>query len=85
MGNVVASIKEHLAEQRLRLQEGTILDAGILAAPAWTKNCRGERDPQMQQPRKGNQWHCGMKLPIGVDVRLLWCIAWQPVPPRSMT
>ena len=27
----------------------------------------GERDPEMHQTKKGNQWHFGMKAHIGVD------------------
>jgi IS5 family transposase len=37
------------------------------AAPSSTKNQDGERDPQMRQAKKGNQWHFGMKMHIGVD------------------
>ena len=29
----------------------------------------GKGDPQMSQSKKGNQWHFGMKLHVGVDVR----------------
>ena len=36
-------------------------------APSSTKNRAGERDPGMHQTRNGNQWHSGMKAPIGVD------------------
>ena len=32
-----------------------------------TKNASGERDPEMHQTKKGNQWHFGMKAHIGVD------------------
>ena len=32
-----------------------------------TKNQRGERDPEMHQVKKGNQWHFGMKAHVGVD------------------
>ena len=53
------SIKEHLAEQGLMLKEGTILDASIIAAPPSTKNRTRERDPEMKQTRKGNQWSFG--------------------------
>ena len=60
-------IKEHLAEQGVRLQEGTIVDATIIAAPSSTKNASGQRDPEMHQVKKGNQYHFGMKLHIGVD------------------
>ena len=60
-------IKVHLAEQGVRLREGTIVDATIIEAPSSTKNRTGERDPEMHQVKKGNQYHFGMKLHIGVD------------------
>ena len=47
------TIKEHLAEQGLKLREGTILDASMIAAPSSRKNRSGERDGEMEQPRKG--------------------------------
>jgi IS5 family transposase len=46
---------------------GSIVDATIIAAPSSTKNAGGERDPEMHQTKKGNQWHFGMKAHIGVD------------------
>ena len=61
------SIKEHLSEEGLMLKEGTIVDAGIMEAPRSRKNRKRERDPEMKQTRKGNQWHFGMKLHVGVD------------------
>ena len=51
----------------LRIREGTIVDATIIEAPSSTKNRAGERDPEMHQVRKGNQYHFGMKVHIGVD------------------
>lgn len=60
-------IKAHLSAQGLMLREGTILDATILSAPSSTKNAKGERDPEMHQTRKGNEWYFGMKLHVGVD------------------
>ena len=51
----------------LKLREGTIVDATIIEAPSSTKNRAGERDPEMHQTKKGNQWHFGMKAHIGVD------------------
>jgi IS5 family transposase len=39
----------------------------LIAAPSSTKNQDGERDPEMHQTKKGNQWHFGMKAHIGVD------------------
>ena len=60
-------IKSHLEEQGVRLREGTIVDATIIEAPSSTKNRGGQRDPEMRQVKKGNQYHFGMKLHIGVD------------------
>ena len=60
-------INAHLEFQGLRLREGTIVDATIIEAPSSTKNRAGERDPEMHQTKKGNQWHFGMKDHIGVD------------------
>ncbi len=49
------------------LKTGTLVDATLIAAPSSTRNARGERDPEMRQTKKGNQWHFGMKAHIGVD------------------
>ena len=60
-------IHHHLEEQGLRMREGTIVDVSIIEAPSSTKNRAGEWDPEMKQVRKGNQYHFGMKVHIGVD------------------
>ncbi len=60
-------IKGQLEAQGVRLREGTIVDATIIEAPSSTKNRTGQRDPEMRQVKKGNQWYFGMKLHIGVD------------------
>ena len=60
-------INAHLHQQGLLMRAGTIVDATIIAAPSSTKNASGERDPEMHQAKKGNQWHHGMKAHIGVD------------------
>ena len=64
-------IKVHLAERVVPLREGTIVDATIhptgIEAPSSTKNRSGERDPEMHQVKKGNQYHFGTKLHTGVD------------------
>jgi transposase, IS5 family len=60
-------INAHLAQQGLLMRAGTIVDATIISAPSSTKNAKGERDPEMHQAKKGNQWHFGMKAHIGVD------------------
>lgn len=60
-------INAHLHQQGLLMRAGTIVDATIIAAPSSTKNNSGERDPEMHQAKKGNQWHFGMKAHIAVD------------------
>lgn len=64
---IFAAINIHLAQKGLLLKEGTVVDATIIAAPSSTKNQSGERDPEMHQTKKGNQWYFGMKAHIGVD------------------
>src|SRR5215210_5243583 len=56
-----------LRERQLLMREGTIVDATIIAAALSTKNARKERDPEMHQAKKGNQWHFGLKAHIGAD------------------
>ncbi len=64
-----AWIRTYLAEQGLQISRGTIVDATIITAPSSTKNRTKERDPEMHQTKKGNQWYFGMKAHIGVDSR----------------
>lgn len=64
---VLGIINAGLAQHGLMLKTGTVVDATIIAAPSSTKNKSGERDPEMHQTKKGNQWHFGMKAHIGVD------------------
>lgn len=45
------------------------MDATIIEAPSSTKNKEQQRDPEMHQAKKGNQWHFGMKAHIGVDAK----------------
>ncbi|MBC5802778.1 MAG: IS5 family transposase [Candidatus Eremiobacteraeota bacterium] len=48
---------------------GTIVDATIISAPSSIKNADKQRDPEMHQTKKGNQWHFAMKAHIGLDSR----------------
>ena len=56
-----------LSEKQLLMRKGTIVDATIIAAAPSTKNKARERDPEMHQTKKGNQYYFGMKAHIGVD------------------
>lgn len=65
---IFEAVNADLASKGLLLKRGTIIDATIISAPSSTKNADGERDPEMHQTKKGNQWYFGMKAHIGVDV-----------------
>jgi len=58
---------EIFEQQGWIMRGGSIVDATIVAAPSSTKNATGERDPEMRQTKKGQQWYFGMKAHIGVD------------------
>lgn len=64
---ILATVNATLAARGLLLKAGTVVDATLIAAPSSTKNKDGQRDPEMHQTKKGNQWHFGMKAHIGVD------------------
>jgi transposase, IS5 family len=64
-----AKVGEVLQAQGLKVGTGTIVDATIIGAPSSTKNKARERDPEMHQTRKGQQWYFGMKMHIGVDAQ----------------
>jgi IS5 family transposase len=68
--SIFTTINTHLTEKGLLMRVGTIVDATLIAAPPSTKNRDGEREPDMHQAKKGNQWHFGMKAHIGVDAEL---------------
>lgn len=56
-----------LKERGLLMSQGTLIDATLIAAPCSTKNKDHDRDPEMHQTKKGNQWYFGMKAHIGAD------------------
>jgi IS5 family transposase len=66
-GLMLEAVNVHLEAKGIRIATGTIVDATIIHAPSSTKNASGERDPEMHQTRKGNQWYFGLKAHIGVD------------------
>jgi len=66
---ILAQVNADLEDKKLIMREGTIVDATIIGAPSSTKNKRRERDPEMHQTKKGNEWHFGMKAHIGVDAQ----------------
>ena len=61
------AINADLTARGLLLRAGTLVDATLIAAPPSTKNQARQRDPEMHQTKKGNQWYFGMKAHIGAD------------------
>jgi IS5 family transposase len=66
-GPMLATVNDVLRDKGLMLRIGTVVDATLMSAPSSTKNDSGQRDPEMRQTKKGNQWYFGMKAHIGVD------------------
>jgi IS5 family transposase len=64
---ICKAVKEHLKANGMAMKQGTIIDATVIAAPSSTKNEKCERDPEMDQTKKGNQWYHGMKVHIGAQ------------------
>ena len=61
------AINALLRERGLLMNQGTLVDATIIAAPSSTKNQDKARDPEMGHTRKGKQYYFGAKAHIGVD------------------
>ena len=66
---MLRSVNHHLNANGFKVGTGTIMDATLIAAPSSTRNEKGERDPEMHQTKKGNQWYLGTKGNIGVDYK----------------
>jgi IS5 family transposase len=66
---LLTAVNDHLHRSGIRIAKGTIFDATIISAPSSTNNQDGQRDLEMHQTTKGQQWYFGMKAHIGVDSR----------------
>ena len=64
---ILATVNVILQHHGLLLKAGTVVDATLISAPSSTMNAAGERDPEMHQTKKGNQWYFGMKAHVGTD------------------
>jgi IS5 family transposase len=64
---LLKAVNEYLRTNGIKISNGTIVDATIISAPSSTKNKDGQRDPEMHQTAKGQQWYFGMKAHVGVD------------------
>jgi IS5 family transposase len=66
---IFSELNALLCQKGLMIKRGTIVDASLISAPSSTKNQDGQRDPEMSQTKKGNQYHFGMKIHVGVDAQ----------------
>ena len=62
-------VNDILSAKGLLPHTRTAVDATLIAANSSTKNVDGQRDPDLKQIKKGNQWYFGMKALIGVDAQ----------------
>ncbi|GAA7768900.1 hypothetical protein HpMS107_49740 [Helicobacter pylori] len=58
---ILALVNDILRDKGLKLRASEVVDAKLISAPSSTKNASGERDPEMDQSKKGNQRYYGMK------------------------
>ncbi|MGX8249831.1 IS5/IS1182 family transposase, partial [Escherichia coli] len=54
---ILGVINGYLGDRGLSLRQGTIVDATLIHAPSSTKNKERQRDPEMHQTKKGNQYY----------------------------
>jgi len=66
-------LEQHKLGEALFAKVGEVLQARSMkvgtGTPSSTKNADKQRDPEMHQTRKDQQWYFGMKMHIGVDSR----------------
>ena len=59
--------ERYLAAAGLELKCGTSVDSTLIAASSSPPTKAQSRDPDVTSTRKGNQYHLGLKLPLGAD------------------
>ena len=65
--DIFETVVNLLLQKGLILKKGTIVDSTFIEAPSSTKNEKKKRDPEAHSTKKGNTWHFGYKMHIGVD------------------
>ena len=64
---MLTEVNALLKERGLLMSQGTLIEATLIAAPSSTKSKSHQRDQEMHQTKKGDEWHFGMKAHIGAD------------------
>jgi IS5 family transposase len=66
-GQMLDVVNLYLESRGIRVSTGTMVDATLINAPSSTKNASKQRNPEMHQTRKEQQWYFGAKARIAVD------------------
>jgi len=66
-GQMLDVVNLYLESKGIRISTGTMVDATLINAPSSTKNASKQRNPEMHQTRKEQQWYFGAKARIAVD------------------
>lgn len=53
---LLTAVNDHLHLSGIKITKATIVDATIIGAASSTKNRNGQRNPDMHQTAKGQQW-----------------------------
>lgn len=51
---IFEAVKAHLSARGMTMRQGMIVDPTLIAAPSFTKNKAGKRNPEMYESKKGN-------------------------------
>ena len=74
---LLSPVNEYLVRSKIKISNGTIVDATIISTPSSTKNKDGEWNPEMHQTTKG----FGTKAHVGVDscTKLIYTVLASPM------
>jgi IS5 family transposase len=64
---LLKAANDHPHRSCIKITKRTIVDATIIGPPSSTRYQDGQRDPEMHQTAKGQQWYFGMRAYVGVD------------------
>lgn len=63
---ILVVVNDLLCKKGLLPKAGTVVNAKLIDSPSLSRSASGEREPEMQQGKRGKQWHFGIKARFGV-------------------
>src|SRR5207237_6122731 len=63
---ILGQVNVHLQAQGVRITTGTTVDASIVVVATSNKYREQQRDAEMHQTKKGDEWRFGLKAHVGV-------------------